>query len=153
MGTKRVIINFTEKELDDYVNRRIFMPDLAKNHKANKETIRQRLRELNRDDINKITALNRCQSNVKMTDEPFSKILCDYNSGVKISDISLRHGVTSVTINTHLRNRGVPIRKKIERETKQERIAPRIVLSVKLPKTIFTQIHRQFTKSMMQAYA
>jgi hypothetical protein len=88
-----------------------------------------------------------------MTDELFSKILCDYNSGVKISDISLRHGVTSVTINTHLRNRGVPIRKKIERETKQERIAPRIVLSVKLPKTIFTQIHRQFTKSMMQAHA
>lgn len=39
MGTKRKEVNFTKQELDDYVNRRIFMPKLASKHGVSKDTI------------------------------------------------------------------------------------------------------------------
>jgi len=43
MGTKRKEINFTNQELSDYIERRIFMPELAAKYGVNKDTIRYTL--------------------------------------------------------------------------------------------------------------
>lgn len=153
MGTKRKEVNFTKQELDDYVNRRIFMPDLAAKHGVSKDTIACRLRELNREDVNSTIDINHAASNAKMTDEVFCNILIDYKAGMKIEDMMDKYHMTGPTINKYLRINGIPVRKRLKKEVTGRHSKPRIVSQVKLPNTIFTQIHRKFTKSMMQAYS
>lgn len=126
---------------------------LASKHGVSKDTIACRLRDLNRDDVNAVIDINRSSSNAKMTDEVFDGVLSDYNTGMKMEDMIDKYHMTGPTINKYLRLNGIPVRERPKKEVAEHHSKPRIVLSVKLPKTIFTQIHRQFTRSMMQAYA
>jgi len=150
MGTKRKEINFTNQELSDYIERRIFMPELATKYGVNKDTVRLRLRDLNRDDINATIDLNRAQSNTKMTDSVFQCVLDDYNSNMSMEDISDKYHMTPVTINTHLRNRGIPTRKRPESKRPRRDAKPRFVFNADIPKTIFVKYQKMFTQSMMQ---
>lgn len=124
MGTKRKEVNFTKQELDDYVNRRIFMPELASKHGVSKNTIACRLRDLNRDDVNAVIDINRAASNAKMTDEVFAEVLSDYNAGMKMEDMMDKHHMTGPTINKYLRLNGIPVRErpknKLQSDTKSQ---------------------------------
>jgi len=150
MGTKRKEINFTNQELSDYIERRIFMPELAAKYGVNKDTVRLRLRDLNRADINATIDLNRAQSNKKMTDSVFQSVLDDYNSDMSMEDISDKYHMTSVTINTHLRNRGIPTRKRPKSKQPRRDAKPGVVFNAVIPKTSFVRYQKMFTQSMMQ---
>jgi len=149
MGTKRKEINFTKQELSDYIERRIFILELAAKYGVSKDTIRCRLRDLNRDDINSVIDLNRAQSNTKMTDSVFQFVLNDYNSGMPMEDISDKYHMTPVTINSHLRNRGIPVRERPETKRPRRDPKPKVVFNAVIPKTPFVRYQKMFTQSMM----
>ena len=148
MGTKRIVVNFTEQEIADYVERRIFMPALASKYGVTKDTIASRLRDLNRDDVNATISANNKAATVRLSASTIDAIIFDYNSGVKMTDIEFKYGISVPTINKYLKENGVKSRVKPERSVKVNTATRKTADDIYVPKTRFTIPHLMLTKSM-----
>ncbi len=148
MGTKRIIINFTQQELQDYCEGRITMFTLADKHGVSKDTISSRLSDLNNKEVTAAMKRNRDKSNVKMTDAILESIIDDYDDGMKMEDIVDKYHMTAPTINKYLRMQGIPVRNRPPKTSAQVLSRNREASKVRIPKTPFTIPHRMFTQSM-----
>ena len=149
MGTKRIVVNFTKQDLQEYCAGRITMFDLAAKYKVSKDTISSRLSDLNDAEVSEAMKRNRDKSNVKMTDSILESIIDDYDDGMKMEDIVDKYHMTAPTINKYLRQRGIPVRNRPPKTTVQVLSRNRDASNVRIPKTRFTIPHRMLTKSMV----
>lgn len=147
MARKRVIVNFTESEISDFVNHELFMRDLSIAHNCTKETIKNRLIELCRDDVNEAMRINKINATIKMTDDIFVKVAKDYNENMPMHELCEKYCMTSVCINSNLRKRGVKRRPRMASKVKIKR---EVSACNYIPKTVFTIPHRMMTISMRQ---
>ena len=152
--SKKRVIEFTEKELQDYLERRENIKTLGAAHQAANKTVIYSLLILNRDDINYRFEQNRIHGSAKLSEKKIAEALIRVEGGEHYTDIAEEYGVGPCTLRYHVRKAGLKPKPKPQKTPDEwvQRKGVKLMLDPKMrgfvPKNRYTKPHILMTRAM-----
>ena len=144
-------IVLAEKDVNDYVNKKINLEELAQRTGCSRFTAAKKLRELGRKDVIDRINENRALGPANLTLKQIERILQKARAGETAINISMEYNVDPATIRYHLKLNGIQV-KRAKRcdwvEVKSKTLSIDDDFSSIIPNNIFSQVNRLMTRSM-----
>ena len=145
----KIVLN--EKDVNDYVNKKINLEELSQRTECSRFTAAKKLRELGRKDVIDRINENRSRGPAKLTLKQIERILQKARAGETAINISMEYNVGPATIRYHLKLNGIQA-KRAKRcdwvEVKSKTLSIDDDFSSIIPNNIFSQVNRLMTRSM-----